>query len=40
MQIIPELHYSNEEGVEADEGMARKSAPVEKPTTDPGTFNI
>lgn len=29
-----ELHYSNEEGVEADEGIARKAAPAEKPVTD------
>ncbi|XP_050722291.1 ryanodine receptor-like isoform X2 [Eriocheir sinensis] len=31
---IKELHYSNEEGVEADEGIARKAAPAEKPVTD------
>ncbi|XP_069958037.1 ryanodine receptor isoform X5 [Cherax quadricarinatus] len=36
---IKELHYSNEEGVEADENLARKSAPADKPSTDPGTMS-
>ncbi|KAK3867881.1 hypothetical protein Pcinc_026695, partial [Petrolisthes cinctipes] len=36
---IKELHYSNEEGVEADEGMARKTAPTEKPAPDPGKLS-
>ncbi|XP_063865198.1 ryanodine receptor-like isoform X9 [Scylla paramamosain] len=31
---IKELHYSNEEGVEADEGMAKKAIAEEKPKID------
>ncbi|XP_063865194.1 ryanodine receptor-like isoform X5 [Scylla paramamosain] len=33
---IKELHYSNEEGVEADEGMAKKAIAEEKPKIDSG----
>ncbi|XP_069170443.1 ryanodine receptor [Procambarus clarkii] len=36
---IKELHYSNEEGVEADEGMARKGTSADKPSQDPVTLS-
>lgn len=39
LYIFSEVHYSNEEGVEADEGIARKGTPEEKPTPESGGWD-